>query len=75
MYALRDCVDAGKVWACLVPPNLLEEFYSCTDCTSWVGKNLQRRWCRGSQNDKWKYAFCDAISTLGEGEIVLSLII
>lgn len=64
MHALRDCVRTKKVWEFLVSPNLLEEFYSFTDCSSWVNLNLHKRWRRGSQNDEWKYIFRKAVQAI-----------
>lgn len=75
MHILGACERTKEVLELLVPPNLLEEFYSSSDCFSWVDLNLRKRRHNGNQNEltSRNISFSKQFGPFGRGETLLFL--
>jgi ribonuclease HI len=56
IHVLRDCPAAIQTWIRLVPSNQITNFFSSSNCSEWIFKNINHQ-PHGIQNRKWKTIF------------------
>lgn len=64
LHTLRNCSWARAVWQLLVQQGDRHRFFMVQNPLKWVEANMTSSWRPRSQQEKWRYIFREAVSSI-----------